>query len=632
MSGFLASLKGPQDIKKLSFDDLSRLADEIRRLIKEAVFRHGGHLASNLGMVEATIALHYVFNFPDDMLIFDVSHQCYTHKILTGRGDAFLETLRERGGISGFTNPLESEYDSFVAGHAGTALSWALGVGVADKLLGRDRWVVAVVGDGALGTGMTLEALNNAAELRARVLLILNDNRMSIPPTVGALARYLNKIRAGTLYRGAVRRLRNFAQRLPAIAKDAERFAERAFRLIRRIVLPPGALFEELGLTYFGPIDGHNIPLLIEMLQRIKRQEGVVVLHIITQKGRGHHPAEQDPEHYHGASPQVSSDGKVRTQTVTAALTYTHAFSKAVELFMERHKDVVAITAAMPTGTGLHNIREKFPQRFFDVGICEQHAVGLAAGMSRGGLFPIVAIYSTFMQRAFDQLFHDIALQNLPCVLALDRAGLVGRDGPTHHGVFDIAYTRILPNLFVAAPKCGSEFLSFFKTAYQKHIPLVLRYPRDRVPEEKLVFQSEEIEPANAEILKEGEEIALVGYGATVRICLDAAGIINRQGKKVTVLNLRWVRPLDRETLRRVAQEHRFIVVVEDHTVCGGVGSAILEALSQLQTPAEVRLLALPDAFVEHGSRSELLNGCGLTPENVADYCRKLFSVTGQQE
>jgi len=627
MSGLLDSVNTPKDLKRLPVEDLPRLAEEIRALIKETVLRHGGHLASNLGLVEATIALHYVFDFPDDMLILDVSHQCYTHKILTGRKERFAETLRQKGGISGFTNPAESEYDAFMAGHAGTALSWGLGVAVADRLLGRDRWVVAVVGDGALGTGMALEALNHAAELKARLLVLLNDNRMSIPPTVGALARYLNKIRAGSLYRGAVRRLRTFASRLPAIARDAERFAERAFRLMRRLVLPPGALFEELGLTYFGPIDGHNIPLLVEMLRRIRQQEGCVVLHIVTKKGRGHEPAESDPERYHGAAPQVAPDGKVRTQTITATPTYTHAFSRAVERFMERHEDVVAITAAMPTGTGLDVVRERFPERFFDVGICEQHAVGLAAGMSRGGLFPVVAIYSTFMQRAFDQLFHDIALQRLPCILALDRAGLVGRDGPTHHGTFDIAYTRVLPNLFVAAPKSGSEFLSFFECAYRNRIPLVLRYPRDRIPDSRLRIEAEEIPVGKSEILQKGRHLLLVGYGATVQLCLEAADILRKKGHSVTVLNLRWIRPLDVETLKTLAVEHRHIVVVEDHTIRAGVGSALLEVLAGTETAGRVGIIALPDSFVEHGSRAELLADCGLTPQSVAEECLRLLST-----
>ncbi len=626
MSGLLESVNTPQDLKKLPLEKLEQLAEEVRTLIKETVLHRGGHLASNLGLVEATIALHYVFDFEEDMLIFDVSHQCYTHKILTGRRQKFCETLRCKGGISGFTNPAESRYDAFVAGHAGTALSWALGVGVADSLVGRDRWVVAVVGDGALGTGMTLEALNHAAELKARVLILLNDNRMSIPPTVGAFARYLDRIRAGALYRGAVRRLRTFAQRLPAIARDAERFAERAFRLMRRLVLPPGALFEELGLTYFGPLDGHNIPLLVEMLRRIrKQQDGCVILHIVTQKGRGHQPAEDDPERYHGASPQVAPDGKVRTQTITAAPTYTYAFSRALQRFMETHKDVVAVTAAMPTGTGLDVIRENFPERFFDVGICEQHAVGLVAGMSRGGLFPVVAIYSTFMQRAFDQLFHDIALQKLPCILALDRAGIVGRDGPTHHGTYDIAYTRILPTLTVAAPKCGSEFLSFFNCAYQNRLTLVLRYPRDKIPDQQLRLQVETLQPGKAEILKEGEILALVGYGATVKICLDAAEILARNGHSPTVVNLRWVRPLDKVLLKNLVTEHQFVVVVEDHTICGGVGSAILEALSGTKEAACVKIVALPDKFVEHGSRAELLSDCGITKERVAQVCSELL-------
>jgi len=618
--GLLERVDSPEDLKRLTTAELTVLAGEIRELITETVFKTGGHLASNLGVVELTIALHYVFDFHRDALIFDVSHQSYTHKILTGRREAFVEGLRRRGGLSGFTNPEESPADVFVCGHAGTAFSAALGMAAGDRLAGRDRNVVALVGDGALGTGMTLEALNHAAELHPRLLVVLNDNRMSISPTVGAFGKHLSRIRTAPLYRDAKRTIRRVARRLATVVGQMERTAERAFGFLRRLLLPPGFLFEELGFSYYGPVDGHDIPLLVDLLRRVRNgADGPVILHAVTTKGRGHAPAEADPERFHGAPPAVGRDGKVRTTTITTAPSYTSAFSAALHDFFLKHQDAVAITAGMPTGTGLDVIRRRFPERFFDVGICEQHALGLAAGLAKSGLFPIIAIYSTFLQRAYDQLFHEIALNRVPCVIAADRAGVVGRDGPTHHGTFDTAYARALPGLTLAAPARGAEIPAFLETAHARRLSLVLRYPRDRVPDPDAPVLDGTFEVGRAETLREGRDAALLGYGATVSICLAAADLLARRGIETGVVNLRWAKPLDAEAVVRCARRHRRLFVADDHTIVGGVGGAVAEALAGTPHARKLKVIALPDAFVGHGSRAELLASFGLDPESVAE-------------
>jgi len=625
--GLLENINSPDDLRKLDISQLPEVASEIRRLLIDVVLKNSGHLAANLGVVELTIALHYVFDFKTDRLVFDVSHQCYTHKILTGRRTRF-ESLRLKDGLSGFTNPEESEYDIFVAGHAGTAFSTALGLAVSEQMRDGSRRTIALVGDGALGTGMSFEALNHAGSLRPKILVLLNDNRMSISPTVGAVAKYLSKVRTSALYQGVRRRIRNFAKGLPHLVQSAEQTAERALASLRGLVFRPGGLFGELGFSYYGPVDGHDIGLLILLFSRLKdRIDGPTILHIVTQKGRGFLPAENDPERFHGITQSVlSSDGKVRTQVFEKHLTYTDAFSEALMRIAEANEKVVAITAGMPEGTGLIPFRERFPDRFFDVGICESHALGLAAGLAKGGFFPVIAVYSTFLQRAFDQLFHEIALQRTPCVIAVDRAGIVGRDGATHHGVFDIAYTRLFPNLVVAAVKNGSEFYPFIRTALEKRVSLVLRYPRAQCPDGNLLFKNEDFEVGKGEILIEGERLAILAYGSTVEYSLEAAEIIKeRKGFLPTVVNLRFAKPLDLGLIDKVAERHEHLLCVEEGCRSGGIGAAVAEHLSGKPHIRKLHIHAIDDEFVKHGSRNELLSVLKLDSSGIVSVCERLF-------
>jgi len=627
MMEILQSIDSPDDLRRLEIAQLPQLASEIRKTIIEVVSSNSGHLATNLGVVELLLALHYVFDFREDMLIFDVSHQCYTHKILTGRRERF-KTLRLKGGLSGFTNPDESEYDIFVAGHAGTAFSTAMGLAVAERMKGGDRRTVALVGDGALGAGMSLEALNHAGALKPNVLVVLNDNKMSISPTVGAFARYLSKVRTGALYRDVRRRIKKFATTLPRLFQEAEQTVERILGSVVGALLPPGALFEELGFTYYGPIDGHDVSLLISLLRRLKEEmDGSTILHVVTQKGRGFTPAEADPELYHGASAgMISPDGKVRVETFKKGDTYTDCFARSLLRMAEEDERIVAITAGMPAGAGVVHFREKFPERFFDVGICEQHALGLAAGLAKNGFFPVVAIYSTFLQRGFDQLFHEIALQRLHCILALDRAGVVGRDGPTHHGVFDIAYTRILPNFVVAAIRDADEFYPFMKMAVRKKLALVLRYPRDKVQRREPAFSGDEVVVGKGEVLKEGEELAILGYGSTANYALDAAPILKKRlGVSPTVVDLRFAKPLDTELLLKTAKKHRLLLCVEEGCHAGGIGGAVAEALLGTPFIRRLHIHAIGDEFVPQASRGELLRMLRLDGEGIATVCEELL-------
>ncbi|MCX7704137.1 MAG: 1-deoxy-D-xylulose-5-phosphate synthase [Planctomycetota bacterium] len=634
MMSLLETIDSPQDLRKLEVSQLPKLAAEIRSFIIDVVLKNSGHLSPNLGVVELTLALHYVFDFKSDVLIFDVSHQCYTHKILTGRRKEF-NTLRLKGGISGFTNPQESEYDSFVTGHAGTALSTALGIALAERMSGGTKKVVALVGDGALGVGMSLEALNHAGFLKPNLLVVLNDNKMSISPTVGAFAKYLSKIRIGTLYRDVRRRIRRFARTLPKILRSAEETAERALSSLRGLVLPPGALFSDLGFSYYGPVDGHNITLLVSLLTRLKSElEGPTILHVVTQKGRGYSPAENDPERFHGITPLIlSPDGKVRTQSLEKETTYTDSFSEALLQVAENEKRIVAITAGMPEGTGLLPFRERFPDRFYDVGICESHALGIAAGLAKEGFFPVIALYSTFLQRAFDQLFHEIALQKTPCLIAIDRAGIVGRDGMTHHGMFDIAYTRLFPHLVVAAVKDGSEFKPFILTALEKKLSLLLRYPRAKCPQSeteiKTSFEKRLFDVGKGEILNKGEKVAILAYGSMVKEALDAARILKkRKDFSPTVVNLRFAKPLDGELIMKMAESHSILLTVEEGCLAGGIGTAVAETLLGTPYINRLHIHAVKDRFIGHGSRSELLSELKLDAEGITSICESLLNFS----
>lgn len=609
----------PEDLKQLKIGDLPKLAMEIRELIVDAVSKNPGHLSSNLGVVELTIALHYCFDFKKDRIVWDVGHQAYVHKILTGRKSRF-PTLRQYKGLSGFPDKFESVYDPFTCGHSGNAISAALGLSCANEILGFKRSIVAVVGDGAIGAGMSLEALNHAGDLKKNLLVVLNDNEMSISNTVGAFSKYLNKIRTTRLYADVKKEVHHLLSALPVFGKPVEKTLEHAVELIRRGAVP-GQIFEDLGFVYFGPLDGHNFQTLIETLNDIKHLQGPVLLHVITEKGRGFEPACQNPTQYHSAGKFEMCNGKITQDTQEPKkISYTKVFGDTlVELAKEDHK-VVGITAAMPDGTGIVSFSKKFPDRFYDAGICEQHAVGLANGLSVSGLKPVVAIYSTFLQRAYDQVFHDICLQRNGAVFALDRAGIVGNDGPTHNGVFDITYLRSLPEIILMAPKDGNELRSMLKIALDSGKIAAIRYPKEDVPDEKLDSHYRSFGIGEAEILREGGDGVLLAYGSMVYRCMRAAEKLSEKGLEVTVVNARFAKPLDRKCILELAGSHKLIITVEDHTLMGGFGSAVLELVSdEGENAGKVVRMGIPDRFIEHGARNLLLKNLGLDEEGIAD-------------
>ena len=619
MSKLLDSVEYPEDLKKLKLADLPKLAAEIREFIVDVVSKNPGHLSSNLGVVELTIALHYCFDFKRDKIVWDVGHQAYVHKILTGRRSKF-PTLRQYKGLSGFPDKNESLYDPFTCGHSGNAISAALGVSCADAILGYKRSVVAVVGDGAIGAGMSLEALNHAGDLKKNLLVVLNDNEMSISNTVGAFSKYLNKIRTTPLYADIKKEIHNLLNVLPVFGKPVGKTLEHVVELLRRGVIP-GQIFEDLGINYFGPIDGHNFQILIETLNDIKHLEGPVLLHVITEKGRGFEPACQNPTQYHSAGKFEMCDGKIlKTANEPKKISYTKVFGDTlIELAKADHK-VVGITAAMPDGTGIAPFGKKFPDRFYDVGICEQHAVGLANGLSAGGLKPVVAIYSTFLQRAYDQVFHDICLQRNGVVFALDRAGIVGNDGPTHNGVFDIAYLRNLPEIILMAPKDGNELKTMLKIALDSGRAVAIRYPKDDCPDKEMSPQYKTIEIGKAEVLREGADGVLLAYGAMVYRCLHAAEKLGEKGIEVTVVNARFAKPLDKALILDLVRNHKLIVTVEDHALMGGFGSAVLELVSEEREDAgKIVRMGIPDRFMEHGPRNLILKNIGLDEDGIAD-------------
>jgi len=634
----LAALRSPADLKQLGAPELPRVCAAMRAFLLESVQRTGGHLGSNLGTVEITTALHYVFDFRRDRLVFDVSHQCYPHKILTGRRADF-ELLRQTGGMCGFTNPEESDYDLFHTGHAGTAISLALGLSLAAQHEPRPPQVVALVGDASLGAGVAFEGLNHAAASGARLLVVLNDNEWSISKSVGALARYLSKIRSNRLVQRAQQEFGGLIAAIPLVGRKVDRAWQQIGEVMRHAVVP-GHIFEELGVTYVGPIDGHDVELLVEHLERVRTLDGVVLLHILTEKGKGHPKAPTHPERVHGvkaaeppkdagADSQKLAPAELRKPRPTGPA-YTKAFADALLRLAERDLRVHAITAAMPSGTGLDAFAERFPARFHDTGITEQHALAMAAGMAKGGLRPIAAIYSTFLQRGYDQVFQEIALQHLPVVLALDRAGLVGGDGPTHNGVFDLAFLRTLPGMVLAAPRDASDLERMLELGFKLDGPFALRFPRDNCPADERIHKSERapMEPGKAEVLCEGEGLVIWAYGALVNQALEAQERLAQRGLQVGLVDARFAKPLDTELLARHAQQYHWIVTLEEHQRAGGFGSAVLEALNQLPGPcARVRVLAIPDRFVEHRTtREEQLADLGLDAEGIERAVRALLA------
>jgi 1-deoxy-D-xylulose-5-phosphate synthase len=623
----LQNINDPSDVRALSPDQLRTLAGEIRQYLTECVSKTGGHLAPSLGVVELTLALHKVYEIPRDKLIWDVGHQAYVHKILTGRREQ-LPTIRQHGGISGFLRIDESPYDLYGAGHASTSISAALGFAKARDFRGGKESVLALIGDGALTGGLALEGLNNAAHAGTDITIILNDNEMSIAENVGALATYLAKLRMEPMYQMAEDTVKGALKSLP-VGSTIMTKAGRAVKHAATHWATPahtGLLFEEMGLTYIGPVDGHNVEALINTFKHVKRLKGPVLVHVLTVKGKGIPYAEADPLTYHGLSKFSPDDGRVESKT--SGPTFTGAFAETLNDVAETDDKIIAITAAMPAGTGLTKFAELHPKRYFDVGIAEQHAVTFAAGLAADGMKPVCAIYSTFLQRAFDQIIHDVALQKLPVRFFLDRGGLVGDDGGTHHGVFDLAYLRFIPNMVLAAPKNIDELraMTRFALAYNDG-PIAVRYPRGGSTLESQA-SSPPIALGKAEVLREGDDILLFAIGAGVELALAAANQLEADGVQATVVNARFCKPLDQETLFKYARRCRGVITVEDGIVQGGFGSAVLEHIADEGITVPVVRVGLPDEFIEHGPVSVLRESVGLTAERIAREARRICGVS----
>jgi 1-deoxy-D-xylulose-5-phosphate synthase len=595
----LESIVSPADLKQLDRAALKELSAELRAFIIDSVSRTGGHLASNLGVIELTVALHSVFDTPADRIVWDVGHQTYAHKILTGRRDR-MHTLRKTDGLSGFTKREESEYDAFIAGHSSTSISAALGMAVAAQLKGEERRVVAVIGDGAMTAGMAFEALNNAGAMDANLLVILNDNDMSISANVGALNSYLTKLLSGRFYNN----LRSHGEKLLATLPPIHELAKRAEEHLKGMVTP-GTLFEEFGFNYLGPIDGHDLDALIPTLLNIRQLKGPQFLHIVTQKGKGYGLAEADPCLYHGVG-KFEVDHGVSAK-VSKRPTYTEIFSRWLCDMAETDERLVGITPAMCEGSGLNEFAERFPRRYFDVGIAEQHALTFAAGLACEGCKPVVAIYSTFLQRAYDQLIHDIALQDLPVMLAIDRAGLVGADGPTHAGAFDISFLRCIPNMLIATPSDENECRRLLTTAYRHTGPAAVRYPRGTGPGVDIETSLEALPIGKGIVRRQGKSVAILAFGSVVTAALEVAETLD-----ATLVDMRFVKPIDRQLILQLAQNHDHFVTVEENVIMGGAGSAVAEVLADEKICLPILHLGLPDRFVEHGDPAVLLARCGL--------------------
>ena len=599
MGALLESIHSPADLKRLSFAEMATLAEEIREFLIQTLSKTGGHLGPNLGVVELTLALHAVFDTPQDKLLFDVSHQAYIHKILTGRLDRF-ETLRQPGGLNGFMLRTESEHDCYGAGHAGTALSAALGMAVARDLSGGNEHVVAVAGDAAFTNGISFEALNNIADQTKRLIVVLNDNEWSIDRNVGAIARYFHKIVTNEHYKNLHDQAHRILERFGG--KTALTVARRAEEAAKSL-LWPSVLFEEFGLQYFGPIDGHNLPLLVETFKFLKSADHPVLLHVLTQKGRGFQPALDGQKKFHGLGPYDPETGKTKP---AGLLTYAEIFANTLVKLANDDPKIVAITAAMPNGTGLDLFRPHHPRRYFDVGIAEEHAVVFAAGMATQGYRPVCAIYSTFLQRAFDPIVHDVCLQKLPVVFCMDRAGLSGDDGPTHHGLFDIAYLRGIPEITLMAPKDEDELADMMLTAVQLSGPSAIRYPRGVVSGVALKPEPQAIPVGKAEVLQDGSDVAILGLGPMISLAKELAMRLERDGYSAAVINPRFVKPIDREMLELYARRVSAFVTFEDHVKMGGFGSAVIETLKDLGSAVPVVRIGWPDRFIEHGKVDDL--------------------------
>jgi 1-deoxy-D-xylulose-5-phosphate synthase len=615
MYQYLSHIDSPDDLKKLKPEQLVDLAAEVRRFLLDKVSVTGGHLGSNLGTVELSIALLYCFDSPSDKIIWDVGHQAYTHKILTGRRDRF-HTQRQYGGLSGFPKRSESEHDAFGVGHSSTSISAALGMAAAASLADARNHSIAVIGDGSLTGGMAFEALNQAGHLKKNLVVILNDNEMSISKNVGAFSSFISRKMTGRYFRDLKKEMQGLLRNIPAIGSDILHFARRAENSLKSF-LTPGSLFEALGFDYLGPLDGHDLPQLIEVFNNINQLEGPLLVHVMTTKGKGYKPAEENPDKFHGVGPFDIATGKGTSKP--SARSYTELFGEAMVELAEQDPKVVAITAAMRDGTGLKPFSERFPQRFFDVGIAEQHAMTFAAGLAADGFRPVTAIYSTFVQRAYDQVFHDICLQKLPVTIAMDRAGLVGDDGPTHHGVMDYSYLRHIPGLTLMAPKDENELRHMLKTAVCSGAPISLRYPRGAGMGVELDRDLKSLEIGRGELLMEGSDICLIAIGSTVYPALQAARSLEGLGVRVGVINARFIKPLDGELILSVARSCGRIMTVEENLLQGGFGSAVLELLNDNNMQdVMIRRLGIPDRFVEHGSQAQLRQDLGIDAGGIA--------------
>lgn len=622
----LESIRSPADLRTLDAERLPDVAREVRERLIDVISRVGGHFAPGLGVVELTIALHYVFDTPRDRIVWDVGHQGYPHKILTGRNQQF-ERIRQKGGASGFLKREESEYDTFGAGHAATSISAALGMATQRDLRGEDNKVIAVIGDGALTSGMAYEALNNAGHTDRDLIVVLNDNDMSISPNVGAMHKYLNKVVTNPLYNRVRDEIKKIVHRSPSSVEEMVLKLEESVKNM----LVPGTLFEELGFRYFGPIDGHATDALIETFEQVRRMNGPRLVHVRTLKGKGYALAEENPVVWHGAKPFDKISGKMTKKSGLPA--YTGVFGKGLLELGEHFEDLSVITAAMPGGTGTGAFGERYPERYFDVGIAEGHGVTFAAGLAAEGGRPLVAIYSTFLQRAYDSVIHDVAIQKLPVVFCMDRAGLVGNDGPTHMGLYDVAYFLAVPNAVVTAPKDGAEMLALVRLGLERRHggPFAVRYPRDTVPAEVgPIDEIEEIEFGTWEVLQRGEGLAILATGTMVLPAMEAARSLEADGYRPTVVNCRFIKPFDEETLARIAQSHAAILTVEEGTEVNGFGAAIARRMADQESGAapHVAVMGVPDRLIDHASRAEQLEEVGLTPAGIAQRARGLARST----
>lgn len=623
----LEKIQKPNDIKKIPADQLPALAEEIREFIIESLSKTGGHLASNLGVVELTIAMHRVFDLPKDKLIWDVGHQSYTHKILTGRKDGF-ETLRREGGISGFPKRSESDCDVFDTGHSSTSISAGVGYVRARELKKENYSVVSIIGDGALTGGMAYEALNNAASLKSNFIIVLNDNEMSITENVGGMSSYLSGLRTASAYTGFKMDVTKALNRIPGIGPGMVDAMRKTKSSIKQIIIP-GMLFEDMGLTYLGPVDGHNIPQLIKTFQEAKRFEGPILVHVLTQKGRGYEPAMRHPARFHGAGP---FDVKTGLPVGKSNPTYTDVFSTVMRKMGDRRKDVAAVTAAMMTGVGLKRFSNMFPDRCFDVGIAEEHAVTFAAALSLGGITPVVAIYSSFLQRAYDQIMHDVCMQNLHVVFAIDRAGLVGYDGETHHGIFDLSYLGSMPNMTILAPKNLWEFSDMIKFAVDYDGPIAVRYPRGEAYAGLKEFRAP-ICLGKSEVIHEGSRVALLAVGSMVKMAEEVQKQLKeRMDMDAALVNARFVKPIDEELLRSFADTYELVVTLEENVKDGGFGERVLAFAEEEDLPFGVEIIALPDRFIPHGSVSYQMKQVGFTPEDICGRIEEYYRKQGQEE